>query len=165
MGENDQSIEEILEELSKIDPEFVDRLAQMDWDSMMEEVMREAMEAAAKECRCRVARHYRGHGSQYIGTPLKSNAKCLGALTYGGDESHPNIGVYIQDNRVALVWARDDEQYAQATLDEWTVTLQRCHTECTMAAIMQIFSADGEVTREEVGEGSVMFSTNLPEVA
>jgi len=162
MGENDQSIEEILEELAKVDPEFVARIADLDWDELMDDVMKQAMEAAAKESNCRVARHYGGsHYARQI-AGLNNSARCIGAFRNQHGSEAPEMGVYIQDHRVALVWDREDEIH-KSTLDEWSATLQRCYTECTMAAIMQIFSADGEVERSDIGDGSVMFSTKLRE--
>lgn len=164
MSENDQSFEEILDELAAIDPEMAQRFQELDWDGILTEVTRQAMEQAARECECSVSSSYEGHYHASRERHYKRYERNMGSLYGGGQRGNrgPELGVFLVDNRIVLYWDREEEMTHSTTLEQWKSVLQRCYIECAMAAVLHLIKEpDATVTRQEVGDSSVMFETTI----
>lgn len=162
-GDVFSSIDEILDKLALTDPNTAKILRSINWAEIIEEVAQEAIKAVEIKCKCSASNEY---GAEDYREQSRSTSfgKCLGSL-HPPNCTAPELGIFIAENKIRLVWDDEEYRYHRETLDEYIQAFERAYIETAMATAVLLVSQDSHMKRTELKDGSIAFEAEIKERA
>ena len=159
LGQQTQSMEEIIRKIAKTRPDIARKMAAIDWNPVIMQVASETLAAAATEIGCLIKKSYDNANRYGTESGDPPNGSCIGVLYERGGIQ---LGLALDGTNIHVFWNTDAQEKDHAKLQLWQQTVERIYKERSLTMAMQFVG--GPVHRETLQDGTVVLTSKIKAV-
>ena len=157
IGENVVSPEQVVARLSQSDPEFARELAKVNWQRVVQDLARKAMERVAAQTKVPLQDQFSNNDHGERGESVRAGAVCVGVLREGG-HIYAQLGLLREGTTLTFLTNAHGDAVHTEKIEGWKAAVARVYAQEVTAFAMQLVTRQS-VTRTELPGGTIVLES------